>query len=65
MHIIFSPEAFEDFNMWAQNDKKVHAKITCFVRDILRSPFQGLGKPEPLKYQYSGYWSRRIVLCTR
>jgi toxin YoeB len=61
MNIIFSPEAFEDLNLWAQEDKKIHAKIVSLIRDVMKNPFQGLGKPEPLKYQYSGYWSRRIT----
>jgi toxin YoeB len=40
--------------------KKLHKKIADLIRDINRSPFSGLGKPEPLKYELSGYWSRRI-----
>lgn len=59
--IIFEPSAFEDFNEWAQFDKKIYKKIVELLKDIDRSPFSGLGKPEPLKYDLSGFWSRRIT----
>jgi toxin YoeB len=58
--ILFEFSAFEDFNEWASLDKKVYRKIVNLIKDIERSPFTGLGKPEPLKYEMSGYWSRRI-----
>jgi toxin YoeB len=60
-NITFAPEAFEQFNDWAAEDKKIHRKIVTLINDILRQPFTGLGKPEPLKYELSGYWSRRIT----
>ncbi|NJK75914.1 MAG: Txe/YoeB family addiction module toxin [Microcoleus sp. SU_5_6] len=60
-NITFDPEAFEQFNDWAAQDKKVHRKIITLINDILRQPFAGLGKPEPLKHELSGYWSRRIT----
>ncbi|MEM8604775.1 MAG: Txe/YoeB family addiction module toxin [Cyanobacteria bacterium P01_H01_bin.121] len=58
--IVFEASAFEDFNAWAEQDKKIHGKIIALIRDINRSPFSGLGKPEALRHEYSGYWSRRI-----
>jgi toxin YoeB len=58
--IVFETSAFEDFTEWAKLDKKTHQKIIALIKDIARSPFSGLGKPEALKYEYSGYWSRRI-----
>ncbi len=58
--IVFEASAFEDFNEWAKLDKKNYRKITELIKDIDRSPFLGLGKPEPLKHELSGYWSRRI-----
>ncbi|MBW4652533.1 MAG: Txe/YoeB family addiction module toxin [Kaiparowitsia implicata GSE-PSE-MK54-09C] len=58
--IIFESSAFEDFNEWAIQDKKIQRKIVSLIKDIDRSPFLGLGKPEALKHEYSGYWSRRI-----
>jgi toxin YoeB len=59
--IVFEASAFEDFASWASLDKKVHAKIVALLRDIQRSPFAGLGKPEPLRHELQGYWSRRIT----
>ncbi len=59
-NITFAPEAFEQFNDWAAQNKKIHRKIIALINDILRQPFTGLGKPEPLKHELSGYWSRRI-----
>ena len=58
--IAFEEKAFEDFTNWATQDKKVYAKIITLIKDIKRNPFLGLGKPEPLKHELSGYWSRRI-----
>ena len=58
--VAFEEKACEDFTNWATQDKKVYAKIITLIKDIKRNPFLGLGKPEPLKYELSGYWSRRI-----
>jgi toxin YoeB len=58
--ILFEAEAFEDFNEWAKMDRKIYQKIVELIKDIERSPFLGIGKPEPLKYELSGFWSRRI-----
>ena len=60
-NIVFEPQAFQDFNNWAREDKKIYGKIVNLISDILRSPFDGIGKPEPLKYELKGYWSRRIT----
>ncbi len=60
-NIVFEPQAFQDFNNWAREDKKIYDKIVNLISDILRSPFDGIGKPEPLKYELKGYWSRRIT----
>lgn len=57
---VFEASAFEDVGKWATLDKKLYRKILKLIQDIDRSPFEGLGKPEPLKYQLSGFWSRRI-----
>jgi toxin YoeB len=61
MIIAFDPEAFEDFKSWAVEDKKVFARIGSLIKDITRSPLHGIGKPEPLKHELSGLWSRRIT----
>ncbi|MGH8497394.1 MAG: Txe/YoeB family addiction module toxin [Methylococcales bacterium] len=60
MKIAFEQSAFEDFNEWANTDKKIHQRIVALISDIIRSPHSRLGKPEPLKHQLQGYWSRRI-----
>ncbi|MCT7543918.1 Txe/YoeB family addiction module toxin [Aliarcobacter cryaerophilus] len=58
--VAFEEKAFEDFTNWASQDKKLYTKIIALIKDIKRTPFLGLGKPEPLKHELSGYWSRRI-----
>jgi len=58
--IIFESNAFDDFTDWSTRDKKLYARIVQLIRDIQRSPFTGLGKPEPLRHELQGYWSRRI-----
>lgn len=57
----FTENAWEDYVSWQQEDKKTLKRINRLIEDINRHPFEGLGKPEPLKYQYSGAWSRRIT----
>jgi len=58
--LIFSEQAWEDYLYWQRTDKKILSRINQLVQDIQCSPFQGIGKPEPLKHGLSGYWSRRI-----
>ena len=53
--------AFEDFTAWALEDKKTYKKILSLIKDIIRNPTDGIGKPEPLKHELSGCWSRRIT----
>lgn len=60
-NITFLPEAFDEFSAWAIQDKKVYRRIIKLINDILRQPFTGIGKPEPLKHELKGYWSRRIT----
>jgi toxin YoeB len=60
-NIAFEKKAFQEFTEWASSDKKIHAKIIELINDILRNPFLGIGKPEPLKHEFQGYWSRRIT----
>lgn len=59
--VAFEPGAFEQLGEWATEDKKVFKKILALIKDIQREPFTGIGKPEPLKYELQGYWSRRIT----
>jgi toxin YoeB len=58
--LIFAERAWEDYLYWQQTDKKTLNRINTLIRDITRAPFEGLGKPEPLKHALAGYWSRRI-----
>jgi toxin YoeB len=58
--ITFEKDAFEDFTTWATTDNHIYRRIVALIFDILREPFSGLGKPEPLRHQLRGYWSRRI-----
>ncbi len=58
--IVFSKNAWEDYASWLADDKKILKKINELIRDIQRNPHSGIGKPEPLKYDLAGLWSRRI-----
>lgn len=60
MRIIFSAHAWEDYLYWQAADRKMLQRINLLIRDIQRSPFDGVGKPERLKHALSGYWSRRL-----
>jgi toxin YoeB len=60
MKYTFVDESWEDYLYWQRTDKKMMLKINELLKDISRTPYSGLGKPEPLKYKYKGYSSRRI-----
>ena len=60
MKHVFSEQAWEDYLYWQQTDKKTLKRINTLIKDATRSPFEGIGKPEPLKHALAGYWSRRI-----
>ncbi len=59
--VLFFPTAFKDYVEWSTQNKKVFGKINELIIDISRDPFKGIGKPEPLKGNWKGYWSRRIT----
>ena len=61
MNIQFSSKGWEDYVHWQQLDKKILRKINELIKDISRSPYDGIGKPEPLKHALGGFWSRRIT----
>ena len=61
MKIVFSEHAWEDYLYWQRTDRKLLERINKLIKEIQRSPFEGTGKPEPLKHGLSGYWSRRIT----
>ena len=60
MKIIFSEAAWEDYLYWQKTDKKLLNRTNELIKAIMRTPFEGIGKPEPLKHGLAGYWSRRI-----
>ena len=62
MILSFSDDAWDDYLYWQQHDKKILKKINRLIKEIEREPFEGIGEPEPLKYNWSGYWSRRITI---
>ncbi|HHD79367.1 MAG TPA: Txe/YoeB family addiction module toxin [Epsilonproteobacteria bacterium] len=61
MKLTFTDEAWDEYLYWQVKDKKVLRKINTLIKDTKRDPFDGLGKPEPLKHELAGYWSRRIT----
>ena len=60
MKLIFSEHAWNDYLYWQKTDRKILKRINLLIKDVRRSPFEGIGKPEPLKHALAGYWSRRI-----
>lgn len=60
MKFVFVEESWEDYLYWQNTDKKKLKRINELLQDISRHPYEGIGKPEPLKFKYSGFWSRRI-----
>jgi toxin YoeB len=62
MKLLWTDQAWDDYLYWQQTNPKVLESINDLIRDIRRDPFKGLGKPEPLKHNLAGWWSRRITL---
>lgn len=60
MILSWAEKAWEDYLYWQQTDKKTLKRINMLIKDIKQQPFEGLGDPEPLKHNWTGYWSRRI-----
>jgi toxin YoeB len=61
MNFLFTENGWEDFEYWIESDLDIVDKIKELLKEIRKTPFHGLGKPEPLKYDLKGYWSRRIT----
>ena len=61
MKLVFSSEAWEDYQHWLATDRQVLKRINLLIKDTLRSPTEGIGKPEALRHALAGYWSRRIT----
>jgi toxin YoeB len=60
MNVTFTPTALDDLRYWLKNDKRQTERILALLEEIRRTPFDGTGKPEPLRFQLAGCWSRRI-----
>ena len=60
MKLTFSEQAWEDYLYWQSHDRRTLQRINALLKEIMRTPFSGTGKPEPLRHALSGYWSRRI-----
>ena len=61
MNLVFAPQAWEDYQHWLQTDRKLLKRINELIKDTVRDPHQGIGKPEPLRHALAGFWSRRIT----
>lgn len=61
MRLIFAEQAWEDYQYWQKTDPKIVRRIHELITDTTRHPFDGIGKPEPLRHALAGYWSRRIT----
>ena len=60
MRLSWLPNGWKDYLYWQENDRKILTRVNEVIRDTLRNPFSGIGKPEPLRHALAGYWSRRI-----
>jgi len=65
MKLIFSDNAWQDYHHWRTSDAKVFDRLNELIKEAMRTPFMGIGKPEPLKGDLSGWWSRRITQADR
>jgi len=61
MELVWLPLGWEDYLYWQQTDKKTLKRVNLLIKDTMRDPFDGIGKPEPLRTNYTGWWSRRIT----
>ena len=61
MKLLFSEHAWDDYVYWQRTDRRILQRINTLIKESQRTPFAGIGKPEPLKHGMSGYWSRRIT----
>ena len=60
MNLVFSREAWEEYLVWQREDPQTAKRIHQLIKEIIRDPYRGIGRPEPLKHALQGYWSRRI-----
>ena len=59
--VVFQPEFIQDLKHWVRTDRRIALRVVALIEDIMRDPFKGIGKPEPLKYLAPGVWSRRLT----
>jgi len=62
MRLSFTAQGWDDYQYWQKTDKAMAKRINELIKNVLRTPFEGIGKPEPLKHELQGHWSRRISL---
>lgn len=60
MNLVFSRESWEEYLYWQETDPQTLERINHLIKDTMRNPYRGIGKPEPLRHSFKGYWSRRI-----
>jgi len=60
VNLLFSSQAWEDYLYWQSTDRKTLKRINALIEAVVREPFEGIGKPEPLRHELAGWWSRRI-----
>lgn len=60
MNLTWTPQAWEDYLYWQKTDRAALKRLNALIENAMRTPFEGIGKPEPLKFNLAGYWSRRI-----
>ncbi len=65
LELSFTPQGWEDYQYWLGQDKKTFKRINALIKECMRTPFEGMGKPEGLKHSLAGCWSRRIDQCHR
>jgi toxin YoeB len=61
VNLVFAPQGWEDYLYWQRNDPEMLSRINLLIKDIMRDPYAGIGKPEPLKHALQGFWLRRIT----
>ena len=61
MDLVFAPQAWEDYLHWQGTDPQIVSRVNLLIKEITRTPYSGIGKPEKLKHAFTGYWSRRIT----
>ena len=61
MDLVFASQAWQDYLHWQRSDPQVTSRINLLIKEITRTPYAGIGKPEPLRHVFQGYWSRRIT----